>query len=260
VDHRPLIGAVAGVAAAEVVGDTPADRVELDPAADRVAVRHGPGLLEGQHLGLQQLELQRHDEAVLRPARPQPHEALASDEHLPRDHGLSLANLRATPPSIRFGLERNRKTTGSQFGSVPFGRRMHRKNRRKTRFGEGFRQFLVTVCLSLTGASLPLLDLGWTLAGPLKPPGNPPRIGIGFPSARHRGYRLDNFSLANRLAFLCRAGKCLPNAPVLDNANRSTSAGRQARVLMAIDGPHDKICRRAPLIASSVFVLSSTFS
>jgi hypothetical protein len=52
-DHRPLIGAVAGVPPAEVVGDAAADRVELDPAADGIAVRRGFGLLEGQHLRLQ---------------------------------------------------------------------------------------------------------------------------------------------------------------------------------------------------------------
>jgi hypothetical protein len=92
-DHRALIGAVAGMAAAEVVGHAPADRVELDPAADAVAVRRRLGLLEGQHLGLQQLQLQRHQQPVLGPARAQPHEALAGDEHLARDHGLQAVEV-----------------------------------------------------------------------------------------------------------------------------------------------------------------------
>ena len=64
-DDRALVGAVAGMAAAEVVGDAPADRVELDAAADAVAVRGRLGLLEGQHLRLQELQLQRHGQPVL---------------------------------------------------------------------------------------------------------------------------------------------------------------------------------------------------
>ena len=60
------------MAAAEVIGHAPADGVELDPAADAVAVGRRLGLLEGQHLGLQELQLQRHEQPVLGPARPQP--------------------------------------------------------------------------------------------------------------------------------------------------------------------------------------------
>ena len=83
-----LIGAVAGMAATEVIGHPPPDQVELDAAADAVAVPGGLGLLEGQHLRLQQLQLQGHQQSVFRPARAQPHEAFARDEHLPRHHCL----------------------------------------------------------------------------------------------------------------------------------------------------------------------------
>jgi hypothetical protein len=55
-----------GMAAAEVVGHTPADRIELDPAADAVAVGRRLRLLEGQHLGLEKLQLQRDQQPVLR--------------------------------------------------------------------------------------------------------------------------------------------------------------------------------------------------
>ena len=93
-DHRAaLIGAVAGMAAAEVIGHAPADGVELDPAADAVAVRRRLRLLERQHLRLQELQLQRDRQPVLGPARAQPHEALAGDEHLARDHGLQAVEV-----------------------------------------------------------------------------------------------------------------------------------------------------------------------
>jgi hypothetical protein len=48
-DHRSLVGAVTRMPAAEVVGHPPPDPVELDPAADAVAVGRRLGLLEGQH-------------------------------------------------------------------------------------------------------------------------------------------------------------------------------------------------------------------
>jgi hypothetical protein len=43
-----LVAAVARMAAAEVMGNAPADGVELDPAADAVAVGHCLDLLERQ--------------------------------------------------------------------------------------------------------------------------------------------------------------------------------------------------------------------
>ena len=81
------------MAATEVIGDAPPDQVELDAAADAVAVGRCLGLLERQHLGLQQLQLQRHQQPVLRPPRPQPHETLARDEHLARHHGLQAVEI-----------------------------------------------------------------------------------------------------------------------------------------------------------------------
>jgi hypothetical protein len=100
-DDRPLVGAVARVAAAEVIGHAPPDRIELDPAADAVAIGRGLGLLEGQHLGLEKLQLQRHQQAVLRATGSQPDETLASDEHLARDHGLQTVEV---GQPIRIGL------------------------------------------------------------------------------------------------------------------------------------------------------------
>ena len=58
------------------------------PQRMRLPLAAVSGLVEGQHLRLQQLQLQRHQQPVLRPARPQPHEAFARHEHLARHHGL----------------------------------------------------------------------------------------------------------------------------------------------------------------------------
>ena len=79
--------------AAEVVGEPPADGVELDAAADAAAVPEVLRLLEGQHLRLQELQLQRHQQAVLGAARAQPDEALAGDEHLAGDHALQAVEV-----------------------------------------------------------------------------------------------------------------------------------------------------------------------
>ena len=87
------VGAVAGMPAAEVVGEPPADRVELDAAADAPAAPELLHLLERQHLRLQELQLQRHQQPVLGAARAQPHEALAGDEHLARDHALQAVEV-----------------------------------------------------------------------------------------------------------------------------------------------------------------------
>jgi len=82
--HRDtLIGAVAGMTAAKVIGHAPPDQVELDAATDAIAIGGSLDILERQHLGLQQLQLDRCQQPVLGPARPHPHKTLA------RDHGLS---------------------------------------------------------------------------------------------------------------------------------------------------------------------------
>ena len=90
---RAAVGAVAGMTAAEVVGEPPADRVELDTAADAPAAPEVLHLLERQHLGLQELQLQRHQQPVLGAAGAQPDEALAGDEHLARDHALQAVEV-----------------------------------------------------------------------------------------------------------------------------------------------------------------------
>ena len=99
-DHRAAVGAVAGMPAAEVVGEPTADRVELDAAADAAAAAKVFGLLEGQHLGLQELQLQRHQQSVLGAAGAQPHEALAGDEHLAGDHALQAVEV-GQPVGVR---------------------------------------------------------------------------------------------------------------------------------------------------------------
>ncbi len=82
------VGAVARMTTPEVIGHTPPDPVELDAAADHVAVWRGLGLVKRQHLGLQQLALQGHAQTILRAAGAQPHETFAGHEHLARHHRL----------------------------------------------------------------------------------------------------------------------------------------------------------------------------
>jgi len=97
---HPLIGAVARMAAAKVIGHPPPNQVEFDPAADAIAVRIRLDLLERQHLRLQKLQLQRHQQSILRPPWPHPHETLARDKHLASDHGLQAVEI-GQPIGIR---------------------------------------------------------------------------------------------------------------------------------------------------------------
>ena len=53
------------------IGDTPTDRVELDPSLDLVAVRRGRIEIDRALLGLNHLHLQRNRETVGAPARPE---------------------------------------------------------------------------------------------------------------------------------------------------------------------------------------------
>jgi len=55
----PVHGRFARMAAQEVIGDPPADRVELDPRANDVAVRQALVVRQRQHLGFEKLKLQR---------------------------------------------------------------------------------------------------------------------------------------------------------------------------------------------------------
>ena len=91
---KARIGHVARVPAQEVVGDAPADRIELDPLPDHVAAGHGLVPVERQHLRRQHLQLQRDREPILRPARPEPEEHLAGDEHLARGAALQAVEVR----------------------------------------------------------------------------------------------------------------------------------------------------------------------
>ena len=79
--------------AVEVVGDPAPDPVELDAEDDLVAVGQRLALAERQVLGGQHLQLQRHREPVVRPARPEPEEALAGLEHGARRHGLEAVEV-----------------------------------------------------------------------------------------------------------------------------------------------------------------------
>jgi hypothetical protein len=77
----------------EVVGDPAPDAVELDTEDDLVAVGQGLAFVERQVLGGEHLQLQRHDEAILRTPRPEPEEALAGLEHGARGHGLKAVEV-----------------------------------------------------------------------------------------------------------------------------------------------------------------------
>ena len=68
VSRHAGIGGIARVPAEEVIRQPPADAVELDPLANDGAARQRLVLVQRQHLRGQHLQLQRHDEAVLRPA------------------------------------------------------------------------------------------------------------------------------------------------------------------------------------------------
>ena len=123
--HRdPLVGAVARVTAAEVIRHPPPDPVELDPAADAIAVGGCLGLLEGQHLGLQQLHLQRYQQTILGAAGPQTHKTLARHKHLARDHGLQTVKV---GQPVRIGLVRPGKP--EPLHAIPQGRVLDQRGR-----------------------------------------------------------------------------------------------------------------------------------
>ena len=82
------LGAVARVAAQEVIGDAPPDPVELDALTDRIAIGRGAALFQRQHFRGQHLQLQRHAQPVARAPRPDPEEHLARDEDLARRAAL----------------------------------------------------------------------------------------------------------------------------------------------------------------------------
>jgi hypothetical protein len=77
-----------GMLAVEAIGQPVADRAEDDAAAHGLAVAEVDvvGLVE--HLGRQQLQLQRHRQPVAGQARPEADEAFAGVEHLAGDDRL----------------------------------------------------------------------------------------------------------------------------------------------------------------------------
>jgi hypothetical protein len=79
---------IARVPAQEVEGHATPDRVELDPLPNDVAASHDLVSVQRQHLRRKHLQLERDREPILRPARAEPKEHLACDEHLAR--GASL--------------------------------------------------------------------------------------------------------------------------------------------------------------------------
>ena len=79
--------------AMEVVGDPPADPVELDAEDDLVAVGQRLALGKRQVLGGEHLQLQRDRETVVWAARPEAEEALAGLEHGARGHGLEAVEI-----------------------------------------------------------------------------------------------------------------------------------------------------------------------
>ena len=93
----------------------------------RLPFRRRLGLLEGQHFRLQELQLQRHQQTILRPARPQPHKAFARHEHLARDHGLQTVEVGQTVRVSLVGpcepellnLSRNAASEISDDGLIP---------------------------------------------------------------------------------------------------------------------------------------------
>jgi hypothetical protein len=91
------VGHIAGVPAQEVVGHAAPDRIELDPLPDDVAAGHDLVSVQRQHLRRKHLQLEWDREPILRPARPEPKEHLARDEHLARGAPLQ-------PIEVREGL------------------------------------------------------------------------------------------------------------------------------------------------------------
>ena len=82
-----------------MVRDTPTNAVELDALADTVAVVECLVVVQGQHLGRQHLQLQRHGQAILGTTWPN------AEEHLPRDEQLaSGAALLAIEVGEPFGI------------------------------------------------------------------------------------------------------------------------------------------------------------
>ena len=98
-----------------VVSNAAADRIELDATANAISVGRRLGLLKRQHFRLQQLQLDRHQQTIFCPARAQPDEAFARDEHLARHHRLQAVEIgHPRSPSRRI----SRPAVGTRSGST----------------------------------------------------------------------------------------------------------------------------------------------
>lgn len=97
----PRFGTVTRMLTIKMIGHAPSDSVKLDAAANGVACRAKLRLRQRQHLGFQQLQLQRHRQPVFWAARSEANEAFASLEHCARDKGLQAVKVRQTI-GIRF--------------------------------------------------------------------------------------------------------------------------------------------------------------
>ena len=86
---------------------------------------------KGSISGLEKLQLQRHQQSVLRPARAQSDEAFARDEHLARDHGLQAVEV---GQPVRIGLvgpgERRAAAPGLEVRRLRSARRALSRRRR----------------------------------------------------------------------------------------------------------------------------------
>ena len=89
------LGHVTRMAALEVVGDPPADPVELDAADDPAPCGSG-SIVQRQHFRGEHLQLQRHRQSVVGAPRAEAQEELARQKHRARGHGLEARSRSGT--------------------------------------------------------------------------------------------------------------------------------------------------------------------
>jgi hypothetical protein len=144
----------------------------------------------------------------------------------PKKSALSLAIFRASPPSIRRWSGRNRKISklagGGERFSVSFGRRLHRKNRRKTCFGKGFARVF--------GDRLTIANWRISVAAGFHLDSGSHRVSTSNRCGFARTYdpesiHFNSLSLANRLDFQCLAKKCLASSEAVNRTTGGRSCG-----------------------------------
>ena len=82
------------MAAHEVIGHAAADAVEFNALPDQPGTGQGAVHVEGQHFGREHLQLQRHGQPILDPARADADEDLARQKHLARRPALQAIEIR----------------------------------------------------------------------------------------------------------------------------------------------------------------------